>query len=189
MPISHQTAVKLRDALLECHELSDWHSVPSYESACSVTHAAGLGTALIPIARGKQCRTNSKYDLFLAVVEPHLRLGLQDQPRVYASCQLVPITSYLGDLANCNLRTPWWAAPQFFCAVSQCLAPYVITHAGGRSHWGEQSRAAFADAFDARWSDPELTIHPQEIISSQRIPYRFSPITTNADLMAASCIP
>lgn len=189
MPINKDTAQALKDNLLRYPELSDYHELASFQLACQVVHDSGLGTALIPLAKAGMTRRNPVcgWSLYLAIVDPgeSLRVEtdhLQPSTLVYALTEIRPITDYVGQLVTCDLSHPWWAAPTFFSNVSTLLAPYVADLKGGRSHWGTQQRAAFADAFEKRWNEEGFaeTLLPSVPIRPVRARYQHVPIITSS---------
>ena len=183
MSIDYTIACKLRDALIEHHDFSDFHSISPADLAVRVIHEAGLHTAYIPLAATtrKDCRD---FGMWLAVVDPckHNYLILSndaEQPTsVYILTQLKPLTCYVGELVACSLTSLWWSAPGFFSDLASILAPdwrQFSNHKGGRSSWGHTDRSAFARAFDQTWT-PDRTIEPVKPVPARKL--RFTTITT-----------
>jgi hypothetical protein len=183
--IDYTIATKLKDALLEHHELSDFHSVTPENVATRIIHEAGLSTAYVPLAKTtrKDCRD---FGMYLAVVDrrnkPHNRAEFSTGPdsptKVYSLSELQPMTRYVGQLMTCNLTQLWWAAPGFFGDMASILAPSwrcYSDHEGGRSGWGAQDRAAMVRAFDEFWT-PKTTIEPTVIVPPKKL--CFTQITT-----------
>ncbi len=183
--IDYAIACKLRDGLLEHHCLSDVHSVPSVDVALRVCHDAGLGTAFIPLAQITRHRSNAQYHMHLAVVDAdcaHVnnRLVLNSDKdksptHVYALTRLVPLHEYTGSLVEMDLSRLWWAAPSFFQDLSQALAAWSCDNNYGRSHWGEQNRDAFRDAFDQQWH-PGHTVLPAIGIPPLKVRFDYIPV-------------
>lgn len=164
MAIVYSTACALKKALLEHHSLSDVHDLPSFDLAQRVIHEAGLATAIIPLVSAKKA-----WSLHLAVVDPgeqELRLlpsGGRAAECVYALIQLFPMSDFVSELTTCDLSRPWWAAPLTFTTLADLIAPHWkdhCTYRGGRSHWGDQRRTAFAKAFEEYWPDPKANSSP-----------------------------
>lgn len=183
--IDYTIATKLKDALLEHHELSDFHSITPEIVATRIIHEAGLSTAYVPLAKTtrKDCRD---FDMHLAVVDrrekPHGLVEFSTDPdrptKIYSLSELQPMTRYVGELMTCTLTELWWSAPDFFYAIASIIAPSWRAHPrheGGRSGWGAQDRAAMARAFDEFWT-PRTTIEPTVIVPPKKL--RFTQITT-----------
>jgi hypothetical protein len=183
--IDYTIATKLKDALLEHRELSDFHSIAPEIVATRIIHKAGLSTAYVPLAKTtrKDCHV---FDMHLAVVDrrekPHGLVEFSTDPdrptKVYSLSDLQPMTRYVGELMTCDLAKLWWAAMGFFDDMASILAPSwrcYSDHEGGRSGWGAQDRAAMARAFDEFWT-PRTTIEPTVIVPPKKL--RFTRITT-----------
>jgi hypothetical protein len=176
MPINKAQATKLKASLLEHRSLSDFHSLPRVDLVQTIVHDAGLATASIPMMeRYKKDHSAAKWRMHLAVVDP----GEQDAcfwydraeaiDPAYALIELRPMTDYVGTLDTCNLSNLWWSAMGAFHDLASLLAPdwrkaYVRIEAkepnAGRSHWGDQYRRAFVQAFDDHWADDSLVLRP-----------------------------
>ena len=180
--MDYTTARKLRDSLMQHHQLSDFHSISPADLAVRVSHEAGLHTAYIPLAKTarKDCRI---FEMHLALVDPSPlnRLDLAsrgEQPTlVYALVPLKPMTDYLGELHQCCLTQLWWSAPSFFGAVASIIAPSwrrYSDHERGRSHWGDQDRAAMDRAFGEFWT-PQSSIEPTAPVPPGRVAFANIP--------------
>ncbi len=181
MTINYTQACKLRDALLEYRSLADFHSVPSAELAVRVCHEAGLATAYIPLANTTRNSRAAKYNMHLAVVDPQrddtLRLNSDKEiaaTKVYCLTRLVPLTTYAADLVEIDLTKLWWAAPDFFYDMTHALANWTCDQEGGRSHWGDQMRTAFATAFEQQWNT-ERVVTPAKPVPPTKLRFTYIP--------------
>jgi hypothetical protein len=201
MPINKAKALRLKASLLERHALSDFHSLPRHCLVQEIVHDAGLATAFIPMMeRHKKDHSTAKWRMHLAVVDPGNsdvcfwwdRLEAIDP--AYALIELKPMTDYLGTLDTCNLSSLWWAATGAFFDLADLLAPdwrkaHDLIEAkdpnAGRSHWGDQYRRAFAQAFDDHWADDSLVLRPTVKADKQLLRYCTAP-RSNPPATAAS---
>lgn len=182
MPINYTQACALRDSLLGRHAFADYHSLPSADAAVDVIQSAGLAAAYIPLAVTSRNAKSPKYEMHLAVVDPQpnntliLNSGKSQHPtEVYSLTKLVPLTHYAADLVEIDLSRLWWAAPCFFSGITRALADYSCENRGGRAHWGDQRRAAFADAFEQQWT-PDRVVYPSTEVKPLKV--RFTQIPT-----------
>jgi hypothetical protein len=185
MPITYTQACSLCAGLTKCHAFADRHSVPSADAAVELIQSAGLSAAYIPLAVTSRNAKSPKYEMHLAVVDPKPNNMLvlnteksQGVPTsVYSLTKLVPLTSYAADLVQMDLSRLWWAMPHFFWDITHVLADYRCDNSSGRSHWGDQDRAAFANAFEQQWT-PERVVYPGTPVPMHKV--RFSRIPTLA---------
>jgi hypothetical protein len=200
MTITKATALKLKASLLEHRSLSDFHSLPRVDVVQKIIHDAGLATAFIPLMeRYKKDHSTAKWRMHLAVVDPGNndvcfwwdRLEAIDP--AYAFIELRPMTDWVGTLDTCVLSGLWWTALGAFTELADLLAPdwhKVHDQIGakdpnaGRAHWGDQSRRAFAQAFDERWADDSLVLRPTVKADKRLLRFstapRINPPTTAA---------
>lgn len=185
MPITYTQACSLRDSMLGRYAFADYHSVPSADAAVNVIQSAGLAAAYIPLAATSRNAKSPKYEMHLAVVDPqpgNLLVLNNDKEiagtKVYSLTKLVPLTSYAADLVEIDLSRLWWAAPDFFWTITHVLADYSCENSGGRSHWGDQMRAAFADAFEQQWT-PERVVYPNTEVKPLKVRFTQIPILTD----------
>ena len=187
MSLNYTQACSLRDSLLSRRAFADYHSLPSADAAVDVIQSAGLAAAYIPLAATSRNAKSPKYEMHLAVVDPQpgnlLVLNSDEKiagTKVYSLTNLVPLTHYAADLAEIDLSRLWWAAPHFFSDITRVLADYSCDYKGGRSHWGYQLRAAFADAFEQQWP-PERVICPSTEVKPLKVRFDQIPILAPAN--------
>jgi hypothetical protein len=185
--LDYTQACSLRDSLLGRHVFADYHSVPSVDAAVDVIQSAGLAAAYIPLAVTSRTAKSPKYEMHLAVVDPqpsNLLVLNSDKEiagtKVYSLTKLVPLINYAADLVQIDLSRLWWAAPSFFSDITRVLADYRCENTGGRSHWGDQYRAAFADAFEQQWT-PERVVYPSTEVKPLKVRFTRIPILDPAD--------
>jgi hypothetical protein len=187
MSLNYTQACALRYNLLNRHAFADYHSLPSADAAVNVIQSAGLAAAYIPLAATSRNAKSPKYEMHLAVVDPQpgslLVLNGDKEiagTKVYSLTKLVPLTHYAADLVQIDLSRLWWAAPHFFSDITRVLADYRCENRGGRSHWGDQLRAAFAAAFEQQWG-PERVVHPNTEVQPLKVRFDQIPILDPAD--------
>lgn len=203
--IDYTIAKKLHDQLMERHAFSEYHSLGSYDAAVEVAHAAGLATALVPLAKSDIRRgVTPKMELHLALIDPvepripgvHPGFSLEhDESRpatlVYSLSLLRPATDYLGELVEANLTNPWWAVDGFFSGITRAVVNtiYATGLEGGRSHWGHQRRSAFHEAFEERWlagGEPAaLELAPAVEIPRKRVRFTTTRVNNPPTFIAA----
>jgi hypothetical protein len=182
--IDYEIACTLRDALIADTSLSDFHSVATSTSARKVCAKAGLGIALVPLARTSRNSRTAKYDMHMAVVDKvqsqeTLYLNPQDNKPptlVYSITKLLPMTDYINDLASMRLNELWWSAPSFFWDLSQALAPWKDRAGNSRSAWGSENRASFLCSFEQRWSKLSEPIGPAVAVPTMKVIFTDIPI-------------
>jgi hypothetical protein len=191
MPINKTMALKLKTSLLEHCSLSDFHSLPRVDLVQTIVHDAGLATAFIPMMeRYKKDHSTAKWRMHLAVVDPGNNdvwfwWDREEPPGpAYAFIELRPMTDYVGTLDTCNLSSLWWSAMGAFHDLASLLAPdWRKVHTqieakdpnAGRSHWGDQSRRAFAQAFDNHWADDSLVLRPKVMADRRLLRFTSAP--------------
>jgi len=182
MTINYTQACSLRDSMLGRHAFADYHSVPSVDAAVDVIQSAGLAAAYIPLAVTSRTAKSPKYEMHLAVVDPqpgNLLVLNSDKEiagtKVYSLSKLRPMTDYAADLVQIDLSRLWWAAPDFFWSITRALADYSCDNRSGRAHWGDQYRAAFADAFEQQWT-PERVVYPSTEVKPLKVRFTQIPI-------------
>ena len=107
--IDYTKAQTLRQVL---HAWSDSHSVTGYNDLVSAIHQAGLTTCLIPYTSSPKAK---KLELYLAICpfedfEGNSESKFEASPtHYYTMLHVSPMTDYLQDLWQINLKAPWYS--------------------------------------------------------------------------------